>query len=383
MYDEVSNEKKSIFFETTEEYGEYIVSENYDAFLLAAILPAIVSGQNVTIKGSISDTAYVNYKTLIYLLCKTFNRPIIEILPEKVESFVFNGREVGTGFSGGIDSFATYLNFTKEECPESYRITHLALFNVGAYGNEYEKTKAAFEKDLIRAKEFASLVNKPLVVLNSNITELSNGYEELFNFTPRLTTALSSAVIVLQKLFGKYIVSSGGLIDETKLNKQVITDFENLLLPLISNRNTEMFISESDLNRVQKTKIVSDNTITYGNLYVCSSDSHNEKHGFNFQKNGYLNCSECIKCTRTLITLDFLGCLDKYRNLFDLNKYYKQRDALIMNIYLWKNINLFQRDIFNLMQSTGYVLPTELEEQIKQKQIDEEFIKLQSKYKKL
>ena len=43
-------------------------------------------------------------------------------------------RAVGTGFSGGIDSFATIYEHHEKPAPEGFKLTHLFFFNVGAHG---------------------------------------------------------------------------------------------------------------------------------------------------------------------------------------------------------------------------------------------------------
>ena len=57
-------------------------------------------------------------------------------------------------------------------------------------------------------------------------------------------------------------------------------------------------------------------------------------HDYNYIKNKnnkYLNCGMCNKCKRTLFTLDILGVLEKYENIFNLNNYYKVKETLKEN----------------------------------------------------
>lgn len=150
-----------IFIEVPANFTNYLVCEVADPFIIASLLPALINGENIECE-SVSDDLYYHSKTIIFLLSKVFNKPIIKLIPKEIKHLDFCPTKVGTGFSGGIDSLSTFINHTSEECPESYKINQLALFNVGSYGNNYEKTKEKFQKDIIRAQEFAKEVDLPL-----------------------------------------------------------------------------------------------------------------------------------------------------------------------------------------------------------------------------
>ncbi len=51
IHDEKSGNEKEVFFETSEQYKGYLVTEVYDAFVMAALAPALVSGQNIKVRG--------------------------------------------------------------------------------------------------------------------------------------------------------------------------------------------------------------------------------------------------------------------------------------------------------------------------------------------
>ena len=62
----------------------------------------------------------------------------------------FGGKGVGCGCSLGVDSLAAIKTHLEEDCPESFKLTHLTYFNAGAMGNkDLKKAKEAYEKDLL------------------------------------------------------------------------------------------------------------------------------------------------------------------------------------------------------------------------------------------
>ncbi|MFI3296593.1 MAG: hypothetical protein R3Y59_03070 [bacterium] len=381
--DEKSGVSKEIFFSVQDEFSEYMVTENADVFVLATILPALVSGQDIIVKAPISDYCYKNSKLLIYLFGKLYDYPPIKVKAESVEHFEFYPTAVATGFSGGVDSFATYYNYTGEECPEHFRITHLTLFNVGAYGYRYENTSKEFLSDAKRAEEFAKSVGKPLILVDSNVSELYYR-EDIYSFRRVVNCCIAMAVQFLQKLIKTYYVSSGYTIDELKLTKKYQARYESVLSQLFSNNNVEIFVSELDLNRVEKTRLICRDETVRKNLHVCLAHTLNEKRGvICYHKEDYLNCGECPKCVQTLLILDFLGELPNFSSIFNLEKYYSMRDEHIFDILLWKDYEYFKKLIYGLMQESGYQLPESLRKRVEEKKSDEDFIKLQSKYPKI
>jgi len=353
---EITNSTKKIFYSVSSKFGEYLVNEIADAFVLACILPALVSKQNIIVKGAVSEDLRYNFNTLIFLLSKVFNYPSIYLIEESIYNVKFNSSACATGFSRGVDSLTTFLKHSnKDECPKGYMISHLTLFNVGSYGNDYNYSKERFIQDSNCALEFSKVVDMPLVLLDSNIGELYSE-KEIFHFSLRSTICLSSGILALQKLFKKYFISSSGTIDDMKLNRWDQYYYENSLVQLLSNKNVDIHISEADMNRVQKTDYTANSDLASRYLYVCASDIYNGEYGTNFSKDTSPNCSECVKCTRTILTLDFLGVLDKYSNRFDLSKYEKMKSDLIIDVWLNYKSNHFKNEIFQLMKQKGYSL---------------------------
>ncbi len=322
---------------------------------MASILPAIIEGEDIVCE-SISDDLYYHAPTIIFLLAKVFGKPCIKIKPKQIIHLDFDPQGVGTGFSGGIDSLATFINHTGKECPEYYRITHLTLFNIGSYGNDYSKTLEKFNNDVERAQVFAKKVNLPLVTVNSNIGGLFS-QKEIVNYSLRSTVCLSVAILALSKLFRIYYISSTGTVDDMKLSRYDMYFYENSLTQLLSSHNTSILISEANLNRVEKTKIVASNSLSQDFLYVCAADIYNERFKTKYEKDTAPNCSECIKCVRTMITLDTLGIRDQFSSRFDFSKYDKQYKDHLLDIATKKGYDHFSREIYELMIDKGMKLP--------------------------
>lgn len=353
-----------LFYETDEEYGKWFVSDVADPFVIAVMLPALVAGEDIQVE-CISDRLYHNFKTIMYLLGKAFGYSPIGICAQSVVSPDYRAEGVGTGFSGGVDSFATYVNHTSASCPASMRITHLALFNVGAYGNDLEKTQEAFLSDLERARNFAQEVNMPLIPLNSNLSSIYI-HKDIYHYSLRTTLCISSAIMSLQKLFSLYYISSSNTIEDCKLSAYDQYWYEGLLVQLLSTKNTEILIAEHDLNRVEKTLLLLDNPYAQKHLYVCAAPIMNEKHGKNYKNDTSPNCCECPKCIRTLLAIDIAGKLDAFAERFDIEKWKSIRDREIALMYLNRNGNHFVAENWELFNRSGHSLTACQQKLVKQ-----------------
>ena len=131
------------------------------------------------------------------------------------------------------------------------------------------------------------------------------------------------------------------------------TIYDNSITQLLSDNNTNIINSEANMNRVEKTKLLVGNLLAQKFLHVCAADILNEVKGTEYRKDTKPNCSECFKCTRTMLTLDYLGALDEFRGRFDPEKYYMEvKPRLEYEAYLGGDH--YQREIFALMKEKGF-----------------------------
>ncbi|HLS35307.1 MAG TPA: hypothetical protein VK061_03610 [Bacillota bacterium] len=360
--DGVLKTEKDYFFSVQEEFGDYLTHEVADAFLCAMLTPAILTGQNIVVKAPISEVLYYNLEnSLIYTLCKVFNKSSIKVSAESLITPDFKPKAVSTGFSGGVDSFTTVIQHTSDECPDSLKLTHLSLMNVGSYGDT-DAAFSKFENDSIRSKEYAEKLKLPLVLINSNIGSayLRNECEFERGFASRTIISLISGILSLQKLYKYYFISSSRTIDKIKLIPSNQDYYEYLVADFLSTTNTRSIIANGDMDRISKIQHIVDYKDVQDRLYVCASDIYNEKHARVYNKDGFPNCSECVKCTRTMIVLDLLGKLDLFKYRFNLRKYEHLKPGIIEEIYCKRKVNFTSNLIYSFMSEIKYTIPVRL-----------------------
>jgi|SRR5690625_5012248 len=357
--DGVLKSKKEYYFSVQKEYGKYLTYEVADAFVSALLMPAIITGQNIVVRAPLSEIFYYNLKnSVIHTICSTYNKSPIAIEPEALANYNFNPAAVATGFSGGVDSFTTFLKHTSDECPESLRLTHLTLMNVGSYGDT-DAAHKNFKKDSTRSKAFANEVGIPLVLINSNIATAYNrdDCDVLRGFSRRLIISLISGILSLQKLFKYYLISSSRTIKEVQLSTTSQQYSELLFSSFLSTKNTKIMIAEASMDRLDKIKYIVDNPDVQKHLYVCLADIYNEKQNRIYNMNGFPNCSECDKCTRTILALEALNKEHLYKERFNLPKFYKVKSDTITWIYQIKNKHLWAKNLHDLLEENKYHVP--------------------------
>ena len=352
-----------LWFSVDSEYGNYLCSELADSFLLVMLQIAMSSHQDIKVEAPVSAKLLFNIRnSLMTMLLKILPRSIpINIEAEAVDSPTFYSESVGCGCSLGVDSFASLLKHVENEVTTGYRITHLALFNTGQLGDlNLEAAEKAFWDNVERLRPFAKEIGLPLVAVNTNLNYayLDSDVTLLQSVTQRTI----SATLSLQKLFKRYIFASSYSAFNVFFTPSDIEHSESLIVQQLSTHNTEIILSNPVMTRVQKTAYISSSSLVQRYLDVCwATQIANMTNNSNLLKNKVKrNCGKCDKCLRTLFTLELLGKIRDYEEIFDLNEYYKYRNKFIVKILSQREENEFYNEIFDLMNSVGFHVPFHL-----------------------
>lgn len=357
--DEGQRIEQDIYYATSLEYGDYLAAEVSDAFVVGCLLPAVLYKEDIVVEGPLSSRLYYNLtNTVLYTLSLVYGNKINLSVKELV-NVDYHASGVGCGCSLGVDSFAAmlmHLPSKAQNVPEAYQITHLTYFNVGAMGYvDMQKAKESYDKDLQMVLAFASEVHLPVVGLESNFSVL---YKD-FDFDASGDLRNFSAVLSLQKLFGKYLYGSSYPIADFHFDKSQTGYYETLLAPMLSTESMEIVIANPDMSRIDKTRFIADNPLVQKYLYVCWKElivNRWPDSKIAAIKDKHLNCSRCDKCKRTLLALDLMGKLPLFKGVFDIAYWEKVRDVYVAKVIWHKDENAFYKDLYQLMQDTGYKL---------------------------
>lgn len=347
---------EKIWYRTTAEWSKYLTDETADAFLLPMLLVALRTQEDISIEAPVSEKLYYNIKNNILY---TLSIPLkvshnVDVKCDSLVTLDFHPFAVGCGCSLGVDSFSAMIRHMSDDCPKSFRITHLTNFNVGAYGNDFEKSEKYYQEALPDVKKYAQEKEMPLVLLESNFGVFFEG--ENFNWCGPVRTM--SGVLALQKLFKRYYYASGTTNEEFKYT-DTMCEFASLLIPMFSTENTELIVADQDRNRIEKTISIVDDPFAQKYLDVCWKRIKANRGDTRFMQYPFKNCTRCSKCERTVLTLDILGCLDNFKEVFDVEYFHKNRDAIVRNYVARRNVNHYFNEVYQLMIEKGYLIPKE------------------------
>ena len=348
------------FYSVPAKYTDFADTESSNCFLVGMLYPAMRYGEDIHVEGVVS--ARLLYNLNEYLV------PLMSICDERLKRIKItadatddkgapDAKAVGTGFSGGIDSFATICEHFARPEPEGFRLTHLFFFNVGAHGipkkpGDMEAIERQFRARYEKFKGFPEEAGLPFVPVDSNVHQFHPwGHLEVATF------ATVSAVMFLQRGIRRYYLASSGhtyrqlwkfLGDGGR--PDAIERVNMMLLPWLSTESLDLVDDGNLYDRSQKTVLVAGYPPATKYLNVCYGHDTLDT-----------NCSVCPKCSRTLLTLDILGKLDDFAGVFDIPRYKREvRRRLIAETIVGERKNLFAKHQMDLARERGVDLRREV-----------------------
>lgn len=346
-----------LWYSVNQVYGKYLCSDYADAFVLAVLMLAMKSGQDIVVEAPVSSKLLFNLNNTVQPIYAKQNpelkQVVIKSLPDP--HIVYNGSGLGCCCSLGIDSFASFLQHYGPDVPEEYRATHLTLFNSGQLGyKDVEGTRRFFNETIHNLQEFSHEVNLPILAVDSNINELYFGSG--FTIVQTVLLRTISCALTLQKLFSKYVFASSYSIEYFKLTANDDEYAQVAYASSLSTNNMEIIFSSPAMTRVEKTEFISQYPITTKYLDVCWSGQWafgNVQSDKYFKEKQHKNCGKCDKCLRTLLALDLLGKLEDYEQMFDMDYYRANKDHFVAKVLAYRKSNAFYSELYDLMKEKG------------------------------
>jgi hypothetical protein len=256
---------------------------------------------------------------------------------------------IGTGFSGGVDSFCTLYDHFVLEKNDKYRINGLIHLNVGSHGSfSNSNTGEKFLKRYGYLSEYANSINLPFIPVDSNI----HRYHEKWGHQKTVSITLVSAILALQNGFYKYYVASAIDYLNMMLYGKASRDFslaefsESYLLPLLGTETLQFIPDGQQYTRSEKMLHIADYAPVKKYLNVCVGSSGDEK-----------NCSICSKCLRTQMTLESAGYLEDFSDIFNIQKYKQKSFFYKCQQRVLYRVNPFARDSIDFARKNKKYVP--------------------------
>lgn len=339
---EYSEHKKYLWYTIPRKYKQFVTTEKLDGFLVGLLPLAMRLGEDIEVKGAVSEKLYFNL-TQSYMKLLTIVIPGLRTVKIKIQE-ANDGTNISckgavvTGFSAGVDSFCVIHDHYLNAFSEPHKVTHFVFNNVGSHGEwDSKKAKELFNQRYDAIKGYPQELGVDFIKIDSNLSDLLQ-----WDFQQSHIPRNASAILLLQKLFSKYYYASAYKYEDcvAKSAKELAL-VDPISIHLLSTETLECISSGCEYSRVEKTKKMANVPQANNWLNVCV----NSKDG--------TNCSICYKCCRTLLTLEVLGLLDRFNSVFDLEKWKKIRKSYIRNNLADKK-NPFIREIIEYSKKTGY-----------------------------
>ena len=315
--------------ESDDENALDIAEPNWAA--VAMLYPAMVHNQDLYIEADISPLLLHNLNNDIQILLKIINPHLnqIKVVAGSSKPQEFNQnvkRHVITGFSGGVDSTATYLKYNNPNSSSSLRLSALSIYDVGAIGKT--SPSPSFEhlqKHFDQLKRFCDEKELLAFGVSSNMDQVYRSTKKKMTneaFFPKYVSLVNiAATLIMQKRVKIYLPSGAIGYSELKIKEVDSTEqVEPILAPLPS---TERFMCQpgaAGLTRFEKLKYIFE-TDPKSQLNVCVMKASKRNDDF-------LNCGRCWKCIHTIYDIEAIGKLTEIGTIFDLNEYKNNKEVL-------------------------------------------------------
>ena len=265
------------------------LTENAETILAISILPCLSVHSNMKLNREVSRQLLNSTNKIMdiyHAWNPSFHRIDLEnAIPVEKDNPTEN--RIGVFFSGGVDSFYTLLR-NRDQITDIIFVHgfDLRLDEIGKR-----------EKASSMVRDVGAQLGKNVIEIETNLREFLDHFVNwpLLGHGP----ALISAGHLLAPFFKKIFISAGDTY------AHIVPQGSHVLLdPLWSSDSLEFVHYGMEASRVDKVEFISSFNVALQWLRVCSGKT-----------NGAYNCSECIKCLRTMINLYVLGLLNKCKTL--------------------------------------------------------------------
>ena len=336
---------ETLFYEVNNCWGKYLTPELSDCFVLSIVEFAIENGFDIEFDTPMSEDLKYQLETYfipVYVKKAPVKSELKEfkLIGETTENRINSINAVGSGFSGGVDSFYTVLKHVNCKY-KTKKITHLLLAVNGAAntGINAQIDKKWFDEELSRFQPLAEEMGLKLIGVNSN-SSLINRYRKKIKGGSVISTA--GFVHALRKLFGTFYWASGYEADILEFRTDDPCYVEPFSVPLLSVDGLHFYHSGSEASRMEKVKFIADNHIVKRSLTVCGDPD---------------NCGVCSKCTRTMIELYLLEKLDEYDMVFPNVDTYRKHFPRMLGRELAQDHPPFTTEIIHMMHEKKMRIP--------------------------
>lgn len=336
-----------MFFSVPSKYCEYLDENCADPFVMSFVQIAAKNNESIEVIGSAVSKSLIDNieKELVPALSKMGCGNGNTKITSNYYKFSSCNQISATGISLGVDSFYSILsNLSNNNTKLPFKAV-VYIYQVDKWKNfNIDDLQHTIHNQKIVADSY-DLQLIPIVTNIRNVMESEMVFSQFHTFCDLGTVAS------LKKLIGGYYYASAYSRDEMTLSFTNSGNYDNITEEVFTFDGFRMFSSGGEVTRFEKTRIIADNNVVYNYLDVCYHDAPNNT--------GFLNCSSCAKCVRTMASLELLGKLGNYDKVFDINLYHKNIAKNWGDIEYRRIIGKdhFSGELCEIARSKGFKIP--------------------------
>jgi hypothetical protein len=259
------------------------LSHDSTALLAASLAPAMGAGLPLTIRGPVSRKLLASVPTIQDILHAWY--PGLEKISVQAghSNRPSGGSGVGTFFTGGVDSFYTFLRHREE--------IGTLIF---VHGFDVKLDKQALRSTISATlRQIAREFGKELIEIETNLREFTRRYCEWGPHSHG--SALASVAHFLSPRFSKiFIPSTFGYSQFRPWGSNPLLD------PLWGSESMELDHDGCEAMRLDKIRFLAESDAALQSLRVCYENPRQ-----------VYNCGRCEKCLRTMAMLRTVGALQR------------------------------------------------------------------------
>lgn len=272
-----------VYFKLDKKFKDSICTD-YSPFLVSFLVPAMSLGENIYIEGEVSKEVYDSLDRIQNKFVSwNIGLKKINVYVNGLNSEKYNVKKRAVFFSGGVDSFYTYLKNKEDGIVLDYFIL----------ANGYDiniRNKSLWDSTSEYIENISKIEKVDLIKVESNIRDI---IEPIVMWDYSHGGCLAALGLLLTKELSDVYIGS------TYTFKQMFPWGSHPEVDsLWSSESTKFHHHGADTTRLEKVFYISKYPIVLKTLRVCYL---NKKDNF--------NCGVCDKCMRTMINLELAGKL--------------------------------------------------------------------------
>lgn len=277
-----------MYFKLEKKYMDFIAFD-MSPFAAALLIPSMKLGSPLIIDGEISEQMYKGlHEIMETMLSWNLGLKPINIQVSRLKKDSYKPNKHAMFFSGGVDSFYTYL---KNKLTGKKKVSYFILANGFDVGLNNTKL---WRSTVSTVQSVAENEGVEIIKIESNARVLT---EPIISWGFNHGGCLAALGLVLRKKIKSAFVASTFYRDNIFL-WGTHPDIDHLW----GTETFSLYHHGTEATRLEKVRFISRYPIVLKNLRVCYLNKENK-----------FNCGKCDKCLRTMIEMYIAGTLERSR----------------------------------------------------------------------